>query len=144
MSVISAAGRGSLIIGGHHRHLSERSWVRSTGARIRHIFWDDWDVLGKIREEAVSAPRLLLRKKKKKVWSRAENWEVTVAPIERVVCDAPSTTDETKVRSLDLLVSKAQPGPESEGPTSEASYQLDARWHQRNQGNHGSFCQPRC
>ena len=50
-----------------------------------------------------------------------------------MVWDAPSTIDGTKVRSLDLLISKAQPGPESEGPTGEASYQLDARWHQRNQ-----------
>lgn len=50
-----------------------------------------------------------------------------------MVWDVPSTIDGTKVRSLDLLISKAQPGPESEGPTGEASYQLDARWHQRNQ-----------
>ena len=65
MSVISAAGRGSPIIGGHHRHLSERSWVRSMGARIRHTFWDDWDVLGRIREEAVTAPDCFSGEKKK-------------------------------------------------------------------------------
>lgn len=51
--------------------------------------------------------------------------------IKRVVWDAPSTTDETKVRTLDLLITKHNQDQESEGPTGEASYQLDARWHQR-------------
>ena len=130
MSVIPAAA-DLPVVGGHHRHPSERSWVRTTGAQIRHVFRDDWDILGRTWREIVTAPDCF--SEKKNVWSRAENWEVTVVTIKRVVWDAPSTTDRTKVRSLDLLISKAQPGPEWEGPTSEASYQLDARWHQRNQ-----------
>lgn len=64
MSIISAAG-DLPVLGGHRRHLSERSWVRSMGAWIRHIFLDYWDVLGRIQGETVTAPDCFSGKKKK-------------------------------------------------------------------------------
>lgn len=71
----SLCSRGSAHTRRTSQACSERSWVRSMGARIRHIFLDYWDVLGRIQGEPSYCPRLLLQEKKKKMSNQEQKIE---------------------------------------------------------------------